>query len=176
MNLDNISRYTYVSLTCILGVVFWVCLTASIQMDYGLSHVTFLDAASRAANTSPLAVIPDAYARSFMWFLVSVLAGITVLFTRRASLRIVLLAVAILFAFIADSPFSPILGLVLPFYVFGGSDGETWGEAWPASSAVGLWILVTFCYIVIQSLVVVRQRRNRAQSAAPMVIPQNSVP
>jgi|WetSurMetagenome_2_1015567.scaffolds.fasta_scaffold09826_4 hypothetical protein len=45
---------------------------------------------------------------------------------------------------------SCIVGIVFWIDLITGIDGECWGEAWPAMSAIGFWEVVSIGYVIVQ--------------------------
>jgi len=158
--MEKSSTYAYVLLTCLVGIAFWIALAASVDMDYAVTAFTFGDASAKAASMSISSVVHDSFAQEFLWFPVSVVLAVTTLFLPRASWRIWVVVAAVLVSVPAGSLFSPILGIGFPLYLIRASDGETWGEAWPAMSAVGFWVILSIGYIAVQWLVCKKTRRN----------------
>jgi len=145
------STYVYALLTCIAGIVFWIAIAASLDMDYAVTQVTFADAAVKAVRMPVASVFRDNSARDRLWFLISVVLGLATILIRRASFRIGTVGVALLVASLpANLWFAPLLAPAFSLYLFIGSDGEMWGEAWPAMSAVGFWVVVSLAYVVVQ--------------------------
>jgi len=144
------TTYAYVFLTCIVGIVFWIALAASVDMDYAVARVTFADAAAKAVHMPVSTVFHDAYVHDYLRFLASIGLAVATLFLPRPSFRIGAVVIALLVSLSAGYWCAPILAFVFPFYIFTGSDGETWGEAWPAISAIGFWVVVSIGYIVFQ--------------------------
>ncbi|OGV75347.1 MAG: hypothetical protein A2340_13015 [Lentisphaerae bacterium RIFOXYB12_FULL_60_10] len=144
------STYAYVLLTGMVGIVFWIAIAASVGMDYAVARVTFADAVVKAVRTPVGTVFQDSFAQGYLWFLVSVVGAATTIFMPRASFRIGAVIIFMLVSLSVGSLLAPLLALAFPLYLATGSDGETWGEAWPAMSAVGFWLVISAGYIVVQ--------------------------
>lgn len=133
-----------VLLTLIVVPVFYISIAASVDMPYEALGVTFSQALDKAITTPFASVVKDDYARGFLWFVpfaISICLAFICLQKRRAS-NYVLIAGVLVPAVLC--PFSPIVGVTLPLYLVSPQDGETWGEAWPAISAIGFWIFSAF--------------------------------
>jgi hypothetical protein len=131
-------------LTLIVVPVFYVSIAASVAMPYEALGVTFSQALDKAIATPFSTVVKDDYAKGFLWFVpfaLSICVAFIYLQKRRAS-NYVLIAGVLVPAVLC--PFSLIVGVTLPLYLVSPQDGETWGEAWPAISAIGFWIFSAF--------------------------------
>jgi hypothetical protein len=150
--LEKRSTFAYVFLSCIVGIVFWIALAASVDMNYGVAQFTFADATLKACHMPIASIFRDNYARGSLWFLVSVGLAVATVFMPRPSFRIVTVVIAllVLWVLLPKSWGAPILAPVFPMYLITGTDGETWGEAWPAMSAIGFWEVVSIGYVVVQ--------------------------
>jgi hypothetical protein len=161
--MERKSTYAYVVLTGMVGMVFWIALAASVDMDYAVERVTFTDATAKAVHMPVTRVLRDNYARDYLWFLVSVVLTLGTVLMPRASFRIVAVFIAVLASLPAGGLVAALLAPAFPLYLFTGSDGETWGEAWPAMSAVGFWVVVSVTYAVVQWTYLRRKEERRPQ-------------
>ena len=150
MKIERLSTYIYVILSCLTTLACGVAVFGAADMDYAITKVTFFDAISIAVKTPLKAVLQNNLTRSYIWFSGSAFVSIMILFIHKIFIRVVLLTVGLLLACLAASPYSVILGIIFPLYFISTHDGETWGETWPAGSAVGFWIIITIFYISLE--------------------------
>jgi hypothetical protein len=158
--MERASTYVYVFVSCLVGIAFWISLAASVDIDYAITRFTFADAIGKTVRTPVTSVFRDNYAQPFLWFLVSVILAIITLFLQRPLLRIGLVLIALPFSFVPVGPCVAMMGLTFPVWFLIAPDGETWGEAFPTMSAIGVWIFVSVCYVIIQWFAFERRRNT----------------
>ena len=127
-------------LTLFVVPVFYISLAASGGISFEAYDVTFSQAYEEARATSWREVREDDFAKVFLWFIpFAILVSLAFVWLRKRRISNHLLILAILVPALL-SPFSLAVGIALPGYLLFPQDGETWGEAWPALSAMGFWI------------------------------------
>lgn len=138
----NIQSGVILLLTFFVIPVFYICVAASVGISYDVYSFTFPEAYERARLSSIGEVLQDGYARFLLGFIpFSIVICLTFLCFRNSRLSDYALIAAILVPAIF-CPFSLFEAFNLPRYLTSDHEGETWGEAWPAISCLGLWVLV----------------------------------
>lgn len=150
--------------TILVVAIYWIALAASHELDYSVVGFTFRDALGRTAQVSLNDLLQDRFTASQLWFVPFALIVAVLYFAFRAKrFRVAFLVAGLGVPFLKFTPAIILCSVPLPLFLFGSPDGEEWGEAWLALSAIGAWTLLAV--FVLVGDFVLRERPSRGAPA-----------